>query len=82
MAEDRKEFGAKSLKGGKIVFNRSSGIDCTIRDISKHGARLWVDSAPTIPTSFELRYTEHTNEQRRSCRVVWRGPKALGVVFD
>ena len=82
MAEERTERRARSLKGGKIVFNRSSVIDCTIRDISKHGARLWVDSAPTVPASFELRYSDNANEQRRSCRVVWRSPNALGVVFD
>ena len=82
MAEDRTEPRAKALKGGKIVFNRSSVIDCTIRDISKHGARLSVDGAPSLPASFELVYSDQLHQHRRSCRVVWRSLNGLGVVFD
>jgi hypothetical protein len=80
MAEERKEPRSRTLKGGKIVIGSSAVVDCTIRDLSRSGARLKVDGAFALPEEFELRYGE-PDVQRRSCRVVWRRAGDVGVVF-
>jgi hypothetical protein len=49
MAEGRKEPRSRTLKSGKIVIGSSAVIDCTIRDLSRSGARLKVDGAFTLP---------------------------------
>jgi len=53
MAEERKEPRSRTLKGGKIIIGSSGVIDCTIRDLSKSGARLKVDGALTLPEEFK-----------------------------
>jgi len=70
-----------TLKGGQIAFNRGqSTIDCKVRNLSTHGARLDVTSVFGIPDRFELLLTE--TRARQTCRVAWRTPKQLGVVFE
>jgi len=67
------------LKGGKIAFNGGrSTIDCAVRNLSGKGAKLQVASVVGIPEMFELLLP---NTLRQPCRVVWRKPKEIGVVF-
>jgi hypothetical protein len=80
MTEKREEPRSRTLKGGKIIVGSSGVIDCTIRDLSKSGARLKVDGALTLPEEFELRYGE-PDVQRRSCRVIWKKAGDIGIVF-
>ena len=69
----------RTLKGGRIVFNRSmSTVNCTMRNYSDGGARLDVTSVLGIPESFDLRLDGHPS---RSAMVVWRKPDALGIQF-
>jgi hypothetical protein len=65
------------LKGGRIHFGGGS-IDCRVRNLSETGAALDVTSPLGIPTEFMLL----TEGERRSCRVVWRKEKRIGVTFD
>ena len=67
------------FKAGKIVFNQGgSVIDCTVRNVSRTGATLDVQSAVTVPQKFELCWDG--NVQR--CTVVWRKMDCLGVRFN
>ena len=69
----------RTLKGGRIVFNRSmSTVNCTMRNHSDGGARLDVASVLGIPDSFDLKLDGHPS---RSVMVVWRKPEAVGVQF-
>ena len=69
----------RTLKGGRIVFNRSmSTVTCTMRNHSDGGARLDVTSVLGIPDSFDLKLDGHSS---RSVTVVWRKPDAIGVQF-
>lgn len=79
MQERRKETRARTLKSGKIVLNlHASVVDCTVRNLTDHGALLQVQSVIGIPESFELVFD---NQAHRDCRVVWRGSNRLGVEF-
>ena len=68
-----------TLKGGHIVFNGGrSTIDCTVRNLSRSGAKLLVASLIGIPDTFDLLLP---NTHRQPCRVAWRRGKELGVEF-
>lgn len=69
-----------TLKGGHIVFNNArSTFDVTVRNVSREGAKLQVGSSIGIPDRFELILP---NTTKQPCRVIWRKPRELGVVFD
>jgi hypothetical protein len=51
--------------------------ECQVLDISKHGAKVMVDSV--VPDRFELAFFE--GGQHRVCEVVWRRVKMIGVKF-
>ncbi|MGH6740475.1 MAG: PilZ domain-containing protein [Bradyrhizobium sp.] len=53
--------------------------DCMITDISRLGARLFVDSAD-LPDQFRLIIAGDECEDRE-CRVVWRLGGEIGVTF-
>jgi hypothetical protein len=82
MTEQRKDSRGKALKGGKIVLRGSSIFDCTIRDLSKGGARLRIENTLALPDRFELRYETELGPLRRACRVIWRGPGEVGIAFE
>jgi PilZ domain len=68
----------RTLKTGRIVFNnRNSTIDCTVRNLSKHGALLLLPHIVEIPDDFEL----HVDGVRHTAHVVWRSNGQLGVTW-
>jgi hypothetical protein len=70
----------RALKGAKITFNhRSSVIDCVVRDLSAHGAKLRVESSVDIPAVFDLVFD--ADHAIRRCLVAWRSGQELGVRF-
>jgi hypothetical protein len=79
MAEQRRDARPRTLKGAVIAFNnRSSTIDCVVRNLSPGGAMLKVASTVGIPDRFELKME---NEDFRWCRVKWRRDDTIGVAF-
>jgi hypothetical protein len=79
MDERRKIQRHRTLKAGSIRFNRASGIDCRIRNLSPAGACLEVASQLGIPDEFTL-VVEH-DHLRQKCYVIWRTSTRLGVEF-
>jgi hypothetical protein len=80
MSEQRHISRHRTLKGAVIAFNnRSSTIDCVVRNLSPGGAMLKVSSAVGIPDRFELKL-EH--EDFRWCQVKWRRENRVGVAFE
>jgi hypothetical protein len=80
MTERRQAARQKSFLRGCIYFNnRRTAIDCLIRDISDHGARLRFSDSISIPDSFEL----HIPQKNQTLRVVarWRHGMDVGVAF-
>ena len=66
------------LKEAKIIIKQKVVLDCAARDISPTGARLTIASPIGVPDTFDLAIR---GEQVRHCRVVWRKPDQIGVVF-
>lgn len=66
-------------RSGRIVFDEGrSVVDCRVRDLSPHGARLLVASVTGVPDRFMLKMPERS---WKACRIVWKGTDDMGVVF-
>jgi PilZ domain len=71
----------RRFNGAKIVFNNNSSvIDCIVRDLSAHGARLVVASPVGIPERFDLRIDR--NGMCHPSKVTWRTNDQIGVSFS
>ena len=57
-----------------------AGVDCTVRNLSEHGAGMSVESLDGIRTDVSLHLV--TDQVVRPCRVVWRKEKRIGLTFD
>jgi hypothetical protein len=80
MVERRHSARQKSFLRGCIYFNnRQSAVDCLIRDISNHGARLRFSDSISIPDSFELYIPQKNQTLRVAAR--WRHGMDVGVAF-
>jgi hypothetical protein len=77
--EHRKEPRQRTFKGGTISFDRAAGIDCIVRNISKTGACLEIQSPLGIPDKFTL--VIKPEYLRRSCEIAWRSADRIGVRF-
>ena len=67
------------FKAGSIEFG-GSAIACTVRNLSASGALIEVNSPLWFPDRFLLAI--ESDNLRRSCRIVWRREKRIGVTFD
>jgi PilZ domain len=71
---------SRSLLQGKVVFNnRSSTLDCTLRDSSETGARLTFSAHVPIPDEFDLEIPLRGRMHR--VRVMWRRADSCRVQF-
>jgi hypothetical protein len=81
MTERRSVSRQKSFLQGRIFFNnRRTSVDCLIRDITEHGARLKFPSMTATPDVVEL-YIPNKDETYR-VKVEWRNANEIGVAFD
>jgi hypothetical protein len=81
MDEKRKTPRRRVLKEGKIIFADGLRIiDCTIRDMSKEGAKLLISNTVGIPQTFDL--FEKSTGLVYPASVVWRQMDSLGIRFD
>ncbi len=70
----------RTILKGRILFNnRSSVLDCTIRDLSDTGAQLAFPDVSLLPLDFELEIP--SKDLRISAQVVWSRGKNYGVRF-
>jgi len=70
---------SRILKSGTISFDRAAGIDCVVRNISDEGACLEVTSPLGIPDEFTL--VIKSDNLLRTCQIVWRSARRIGVRF-
>src|ERR1700730_8628 len=81
MTERRSVSRQKSFLQGRIFFNnRRTSIDCLVRDITEHGAKLKFSSMVATPDVVEL-YIPNKDETYRA-KVQWRNADEIGVGFD
>lgn len=80
--EDRRaEPRQRIFKGGMLSFNRGYGaLECVVRNLSPHGARLAFGETSAVPPHFGLRLSGE--DRVRSAHVRWRTMTDIGVEFD
>jgi diguanylate cyclase (GGDEF)-like protein len=76
----RKEPRQRVLKRGHIVLPLVNGaVDCTVRNLSSHGAGLRIDAAFAVPA--EITLVIPTDGTKRRARLCWQVGTNLGVEF-
>ncbi len=81
MVEARRSERVRSLLRARILFNnRSSTIDCTIKNISAHGAKIEIAHSMSVPTEFDLEVPQRGRTYR--ARMMWRAASSMGVEFN
>ncbi len=78
--ERRQHVRNRTLIGAQIIFNqRQSTLDCTVRNLSDHGALLVLSDAVATPEMFELYFP--LKRESRMARARWRDGAHQGVEF-
>jgi PilZ domain len=77
--EHRDVHRQRTLKRARVVFADRSTIDCTIRDISKGGARLVFGTAFELPETFRLIIV--TSSTIVPVRLQWQRGMEAGIAF-
>ena len=67
------------LKARMLFNNRSSVLDCTVRDLSETGAQLTFADISLLPLDFELEIP--SKDLRARVQLVWSRGKNHGVKF-
>jgi PilZ domain len=81
MPERRHSLRARMLRAGKIVFNnKSSVIDCMVRNLSRSGACLLVPNVIGVPSTFELLI--EGEDASRPCKMIWNDRNRIGIEFQ
>ncbi len=81
MNENRQVPRSRTLRSGKVAFNYGrSVVDCTVRNLSPHGACLELESLVGIPDAFNLVLAG--DPARHACRLMWRTEHRIGVAFE
>jgi hypothetical protein len=79
--ERRREPRLRSLLTGTIVFdNNKSTLDCTVRSISAHGARVELAEAFRMPERFNLAVPHH--DRVHQAEVIWRKGERAGLALS
>lgn len=79
--EHRREYRQRVLKGAAILNGiNNSTIQCTIRNMHKHGAELRVAIEARVPLEFSL-YVPVDGVAYKS-EVAWRSGERIGVKFS
>ena len=74
--ERRQEPRRRTLKAGRVLIDKKSVLNCTIRNLSEHGGRVDIDSVVGVPEEFVL---DIAGEGTRRARTVWKTYTSLGV---
>ena len=80
MAERRGAPRQKSFLRGCVYFNKKrAALDCLIRDLSEHGARIIFSDTVSVPDVVDLYIPQ--KEQTVRARVQWRHGDEIGLAF-
>ncbi len=76
---DRRSTPRKTVsKAGSAITARVS-VDCTIEEISKHGARMRLSRPMALPMKFVLKFSEYGD--KKTVTLVWQKGSVVGVSF-
>ena len=80
MVETRRSERVRSLLRARIVFNNgSSTVDCTVKNISSHGAKIAIAHSLSVPAEFDLEVPQRGRTFR--AKMMWRAADSIGVEF-
>ena len=81
MPERRRAERRKTYKGAHIIWGAGPPIiGCIVRNLSRTGACLGIDSSISLPNGlFNLVF--ETDGSTKACRLVWRNERLMGVEF-
>jgi hypothetical protein len=80
MDEKRTIARQRTLKGATVVFSDGQfTYKCLIKNLTPTGASLEFSSTDGVPNQFQLVFEDRS--PTRTCKVVWRTEKRLGVEF-
>ena len=80
MNEKRAAPRHRVLKRGTLALNDGGGLDCTVRNLSEHGARIDIANPVGVPQAFTL--VIEADHFMRRCHAVWSSERQIGVAFD
>lgn len=78
MEDKRKLRRTRVLKAGTIEFG-GSAISCTVRNLTRSGAMLDIESPLGVPKEFTLVISP--DQVRHECRIAWIKERRIGVSF-
>jgi PilZ domain len=78
MANQRKVPRRRILKSGTIILGKKAHLPCSVRNLSEAGAYLEVQATFEIPSTFLFGMP---GRSPRTCKVIWRNDRQLGVHF-
>ena len=78
MAESRTAPRITAKNRGTAIISGRAEIDCQIRDLSAHGARLSFLNPTILPRQFQLQFDGHD----RRVTVIWQAGRLAGVKFQ
>jgi PilZ domain-containing protein len=79
MSERRTELRRRTLLAGRLAANHLTTLDCVVRDLSPHGARLaCMTTGLGDEVSLEIKAIDGF---RKDARIVWRRLEDCGVQF-
>jgi hypothetical protein len=79
MANQRKAPRRRIHKSGTIILGKKAHLPCTIRNLSESGACLEVQATFEIPSMFLF---VMPSRPPKTCKVIWRNDRQLGVHFQ
>lgn len=78
--ERRSEARQRSLLSGKVIFDgHNCTMDCTIRNVSPHGAYVEMPESFRMPPSFDF-FVPHRDEHF-AATVIWRQGEGAGLAL-
>jgi PilZ domain len=80
MKERRKNQRLRTFLGGRIAFNnRTSTMDCLVRNLSQNGAKLAFPGPVVLPSEFDIHILD--KGESRKGRLIWYNDGHVGVTL-
>jgi hypothetical protein len=80
MTDQRSSQRESTFKAARIGAGARATLHCGVRNLSATGACLRVDDPQDVPDTFKLVFD--SGEPTRTCRVMWRNTRQVGVRFE
>jgi hypothetical protein len=78
-ADHRRDHRQRALKAAKVVLSDWTNVDCTVRDLTKDGARLVFAAATSLPKEFRILVM--SSGIIRPARLLWQRGLSAGITF-